>query len=92
MWHRARVRVRLGAASVGCVIGATLFLLTIEPAFRSTFHRRETYEQYTKGLISRDFYQGVTVQTIKTYGPAMLALDMWLTPGFRQEIREIVGS
>ena len=36
-------------------------------------------------------YQFDPVQTIKTYGPAMLALDMWLTPGFRQEMQEIVG-
>ena len=63
--------------------------LVVLSVIRATLEN--TYEQYTKGLISRDFYQGVTVQTIKTYGPAMLALDMWLTPGFRQEMQEIVG-
>ena len=63
--------------------------LVVLSVIRATLEN--TYEQYTKGLISRDFYQGVTVQTIKTYGPAMLALDMWLTPGFRREMQEVVG-
>lgn len=51
-----------------------------------------TYEQYKKGLIGKDFYKGITVQTIKTYGPAMLAFDLWLTPDFKKEVINILND
>jgi len=51
-----------------------------------------TYEQYKKGLIGKDFYQGVTVQTIKSYGSALLALDLWLSPDFKKEVIEILEA
>ena len=51
-----------------------------------------TYEQYRKGFIGSDFYQGVTVPSVKTYGPAILALDLWLTPDFKSEIEKIVDG
>ncbi len=37
------------------------------------------FEQYKNGLIGRDFFKRVTVQTIKLYGRAVLSLDLWLT-------------
>ena len=51
-----------------------------------------TFEQYRKGLIGEDFYQGITVQTIKTFGPAILSQDLWLTPDFKKEIEMILIS
>ena len=51
-----------------------------------------TFEQYKKGLIGRDFYEGVTVQTIKMYGRAILSLDLWLTEDFKREVEEILAA
>ena len=51
-----------------------------------------TFEQYKKGLIGRDFYEGVTVQTIKLYGRAILSLDLWLTQDFKREVEEILAK
>ena len=51
-----------------------------------------TFEQYKKGLIGRDFYEGVTVQTIRLYGRAILSLDLWLTQDFKREVEEILAK
>ena len=64
--------------------------ITVLSVVRATLEN--TYEQYKKGLIRKDFYQGVTVQTIKTYGAAMLALDLWLSPDFKKEVIEILEA
>ena len=64
--------------------------LAVLSVMRATLEN--TYEQYKKGLIGKDFYRGITVQTIKLYGPAMLTFDLWLTPDFKKEVIDILND
>lgn len=49
-----------------------------------------TFVQFKKGFLTEEFYEGITVQSIATFGPMLLALDLWMSPDFKEEVKRIV--
>ncbi|MBV1907427.1 MAG: hypothetical protein KUG75_15245 [Pseudomonadales bacterium] len=49
-----------------------------------------TYDQYKKGFISEEFYKDVGVPLCRTYGLAILRMNLPLTRSFRSELVKIV--